>query len=158
TSTDATIEERIGRGSYLVNSLGKCNSCHTNPARTAASPADSPINTAAYLAGGRVFAFGGAAETSLGVVRSMTKNLVGATNGFFTEPTADFVTFAGIIQTGLHIDDPDPKPLAAPMPWQFFRNLTADDFVSMYTYLSHVQQGQPTPLTADKPTQDASYY
>lgn len=154
TSTDAAVEKRIGRGSYLVNSMGRCNGCHTNPARTSASPT-APINVAAYMTGGKVFSLNSA---TLGVVRSMSTDLVGDTNGFFGEPTADFVTFEGILQTGSHIDDDDPMPLAAPMPWQHLKDLTAEDLESIYTYLSAVQADQPAQLTADKKTSAASYY
>jgi hypothetical protein len=157
TSSDAKTEAQIGRGSYLVNSLGRCNGCHTNPARTSASPT-SPINTAAWFTGGRVFSFTGATQSSLGVVRSMAADLVGATNGFFGESTADFVTFEGILQTGVHVDDALAPAVAAPMPWQHLRDLTVEDLESIYTYLAAVQADQPSPLTADKATEDASYY
>jgi len=153
---DATTEAAFGRGSYLVT-VGACNDCHTNPARTGAAALD-PINVASYLTGGAVFAFPAPAQPALGVVRSMSANLIGATNGFFGEPTTDFAVFAGILQTGLHVDEASPTPVAAPMPWFHLRNLTLDDVAALYTYLSFVWQDQPTALTADKATQPASYY
>jgi hypothetical protein len=88
----------------------------------------------------------------------MTTDLVGATKGFFGESTADFVTFEGILQTGVHIDDALAPALAAPMPWQHLRDLTVEDLEAIFAYLHAVQDQQPSPLTADKATQDASYY
>jgi mono/diheme cytochrome c family protein len=157
TSSDPAADVLIGRGSYLVNSLGRCNGCHTNPARTTTS-ATSPINVAVWFTGGKVSSFTGAAQISTGVVRSMSTDLVGATNGFFGESATDLATFEGIIQTGSHIDDAMASPLAAPMPWQHLRDLTVQDFEAIYAYLHQVQQQQPSPLTGDKATQDASYY
>ncbi|MFI5309238.1 MAG: hypothetical protein ACHQ53_17915, partial [Polyangiales bacterium] len=155
-ANDASTDAHIGRGSYLVNSLGRCNGCHTNPARNG-SAATSPINTAAWLTGGKVSSFTTTAA-SLGVVRSMSTDLVGKTKGFFGETTSDFSTLEGILQTGVHIDDALAPPLAAPMPWQHLRDLTAEDLESIFDYLAAVQGVQPSPLTADKATQDASYY
>jgi hypothetical protein len=42
----------FGRGSYLVNAVAVCNSCHTNPSRTSDT---MTIHTNAYLSGGRTF-------------------------------------------------------------------------------------------------------
>src|ERR1700682_1032878 len=49
----------VGWGSYLVNAVGGCNDCHTEPSYI---PGGDPyrgqpkqINTAAYLGGGRMF-------------------------------------------------------------------------------------------------------
>ena len=88
----------------------------------------------------------------------MSADLVGASNGFFGEGTANFVTFEGIIQTGTHVDDDPAMPLASPMPWQHLRDLTVEDLEAMFTYLDVVQSEQPSELTTDKATQDASYY
>ena len=148
TSTDATTDARIGRGSYLINSLARCYNCHTTPGRTSAT---GPLTTTTWLTGGKVV-------TIAGVVRSESADLVGATHGFFGESTADFTTFAGIIQTGTHVDDPTAPPVAAPMPWQHLRDLTVDDLASIYTYLRQVQTAQPAPDTGDLQTHDASFY
>ncbi len=49
----------VGLGSYLVNAVGGCNDCHTNPNY---APGGNPflgqpkqVNVAGYLAGGRAF-------------------------------------------------------------------------------------------------------
>jgi len=151
TSADATTEARIGRGSYLVNSIGGCNGCHTNPARV-----NGKINVAAYLTGGHVFNFGATVGAFTGSVRSMTADLIGQNKGFFA--TGDFLAFEGLLQTGIHVDDLDMPPVAAPMPWQKFRNMTVEDLEAVYTYLDTVWNIQPSQLTTDKVTADASYY
>ena len=144
-SSDATTDARIGRGSYLINSFGRCRSCHSKTSTSAAQ----------WLTGGKVF-------TIPATVRSMTADLVGKTHGFFAEPTADFTTFEGILQTGTHVDDTPAAPLAAPMPWQFYRYLTLDDLAAVYTYLQEVQagvvDGTVTQITDDTIAQDASFY
>ena len=147
TSFDATTEMRIGRGSYLT-SLARCYNCHSNPGRITAT---GKLNTAGYMAGGRIF-------TIVGNVRSMSADLVGNTNGFFSEATADFTTFEGIIQTGTKVDEFPAPPIAAPMPWQHMRDMSAEDLASIYTYLYTVWGKQPTPLATDTLTQDASFY
>lgn len=149
TSTDATTDWHIARGSYLINAVARCYNCHSNPGRTSAT---GPFNTTTWLAGG---AAGARVFTLVGNVRSMPANLVGATHGFFGEAPIDFTTFAGIIQTGTHEDG---STLAAPMPWQHYRDLTLDDLAAIYTYLDTVQTAQPAPLTGDTETQDASFY
>jgi len=110
------------------------------------------------MTGGRVFSIALAAQPTTGTVRSMSVDLVGRNNGYFGESDATFSSFEGIIQTGVHIDDPNAPLLAAPMPWQHLRYLTVDDLASIFTYLQFVQTQQPTQLTTDKATQDASYY
>src|SRR4051794_16948951 len=49
----------VGLGSYLVNSVGACNGCHTQPSTLDGGDPflgqPERINTARYLAGGRAF-------------------------------------------------------------------------------------------------------
>jgi hypothetical protein len=160
-SGSALTEALIGRGSYLVNAVANCNDCHTNPDRTYAPGANFlKINTAGYLAGGRVFIAPPAAAMQLGVVRSMTADLTGASKGFFAGGASapDFFTFEAILDYGAHIDDAKPMPLAWPMPWQHFRNMTLDDLQAVYTYIKSVQQVLPRGTANDKATQPAAYY
>ena len=150
-STDAITDARIGRGAYLVTALGSCNKCHTNPSRTTGK-----ITVGAYLTGGAEFSINATLQASTGTVRSMSANLVG-TSGYFGETDALFTSFEGILQTGVHIDDPNAPLLAAPMPSQHFRNLTVEDLAAIYTYLQNVQSALHGTLT-DKTPQDPSYY
>jgi mono/diheme cytochrome c family protein len=151
-STDAIADARIGRGAYLVTALGSCNKCHTNPSRTGGK-----ITVSAYLTGGTEFSINATAQAATGTVRSMSANLVGHA-GYFGETDALFTSFEGILQTGVHIDDPNLPVLAAPMPWQHLRNLTVDDLAAIYTYLQAVQIAQPSQLTTEKHVPDPSYY
>jgi len=152
-------ESLIGRGAYLVTAIAQCNDCHTNPDRNYAPGANFlQINAAGYLSGGRVFLAPPGADSLLHVERSMTADLTGATNGFFTNPAIDFFTFDAILAYGLHLDDPNPAPLAWPMPWQHFRNMTLDDLQAVFTYIKAVGQVHPRTGTSDKHTQDAAYY
>ena len=100
------------------------------------------INTDAYLAGGRVFdiatLIGPAGPALTGITRSMSANLTGQAHGFFAEPATTFALFQSIIMEGKHVDDTPPAPLAPPMPWQTFRNMTDEDLASVYEYISHV--------------------
>jgi hypothetical protein len=154
-SLDTTTLSLFGRGSYLVNAISDCSGCHTNldNAQTGA------IDTAAYLTGGQVFDlnFDGVPPTvqaELGVVRSASANLVGATNGFFNFSNVDFATFETLITEGIHAEDPQPEArLAFPMPWTFFKNMTESDLEAVYTYMNVVAtQYGSTTLTgsADK--------
>lgn len=142
----------FGRGSYLVNAVAGCNDCHTNPDRSFAPGATFlKINTDAYLAGGRVFTVPPPLAVLTHQKRSMGTNLIGMNNGFIGE--ASFATFAAIIQTGTHADDPQPAPLAFPMPASRYRNMVLEDLAAIYTYLRHV----PSRTGAnDKATQEAT--
>jgi hypothetical protein len=132
-------QSQFGRGAYLVNAVAGCNDCHTNPDRDQTT---NKINTDAYLAGGRVFdiagTFGPAAVAQYGITRAMSADLTGATHGFFAEPAVTFALFESIIMEGKHVDDDPPAPLAPPMPWQTYRNMTEDDLASIYMYISQV--------------------
>jgi hypothetical protein len=72
------------------------------------------------------------------VVRSASANLVGQTNGFFTNPDVDFSIFDTLITEGIHAEDPHPEPVAYPMPWQTFSNMELGDLQAVYVYLNAV--------------------
>jgi hypothetical protein len=151
-SLSAAEQGQFGRGSYLVNSAGACNDCHTNPDRNQSTLA---INTAQYLAGGRVFAVPTALQTTFKIVRSMAANLTGAANGSIATGSIGFPQFDGLLTSGLHVEDPTPTPVAWPMPWPHLKNLTLDDMESIFVFL----QNQPAPTGAnDKATQPAARY
>jgi hypothetical protein len=151
----------FGRGSYLVNAQGDCSGCHTNR--------DSPtgaISTPIYLVGGQVFDIStlGAPQAAWksignGYVRSVSKNLIGNTNGFFND--FDFSTFEGLITQGKHVEDPNPMPVAFPMPVAVFKNMTLSDMEAIYTYMHEVarQFGQAaTGAPPDKIIPDPAIY
>jgi hypothetical protein len=149
------VQSQIGRGAYLVNGLAGCNDCHTNPDRDQTNK----INTNGYLAGGRVFdiaaTFGPTAPAQYGITRAMSADLTGATHGFFAEEHTTYELFKSIITEGKHVDDDPPAPLAPPMPWQTYRNMTDDDLASVYTYISNIPKRTGTN---DKLTQPPSRF
>jgi hypothetical protein len=158
---DTATLTAFGRGSYLVNSQADCSGCHTNR--------DNPngaISTPIYLVGGQVFDIStlGAPQAAWkgignGYVRSVSKNLIGATNGFFNN--FGFSTFEGLITQGTHVEDPSPTRVAFPMPVAVFKNMTLSDMEAIYTYMHEVAQqyGQAaTGAPPDKIIPDPAIY
>jgi hypothetical protein len=151
TTMDTATLTSFGRGSYLVNAIGDCSGCHTN----IDNPQTGAVDTAAYLTGGQVFDYAtlglpAAAQKGMGFVRSASADLEGATNGFFNNPDVQFNTFLTLITEGIHAEDPNPAPVAFPMPWPFFKNMNLDDLEAIYTYMNQValQYGKPTLTSA----------
>ena len=143
----------FGRGSYLVNAA-VCNDCHTNPPyNTTPGPDFLAANTDAFLTGGGVFPTPPGLEPVFRNQRSMSQNLIGANNGFFAEPTMSFSLFQTIIATGLHVDDDPPAPLAWPMPYDHFRNMTLSDQAALYDYMIELTFDEDSGPTQDKATQ-----
>ncbi len=158
-SLSAADQAAFGRGSYLVNAVGSCNDCHSHPDRDMSPGATFlDIHTDAYLSGGKVFEVPPALAPVLHETRSMSADLLGATHGFFNEPTATFATFDAILQYGMHIDDPVPTPLAWPMPWGHLRDMTLDDLSAVYTYLHVLATDSPRTGSNDKATQMTAVY
>jgi cytochrome c553 len=136
---DAEQQALFGRGSYIVNSVADCNGCHTNPSRDfKEGPTYLKVNTSVYLEGGAVWAVPPFRQANTGYVRSMAANLIGASNGFFHEAQISFPLFDNLLATGLHVDDPDPQPLAWPMQWSHFRLMTLTDLEAVFTYLRYL--------------------
>jgi hypothetical protein len=157
TGETGVVSSAFGRGSYLVNAAS-CNDCHTNPPyNTIPGPTFLDFNTPQFLAGGAVFPTPPGLESVFGNTRSMSHNLLGKSHGFFNEPLMTFSLFREIITTGVHVDDNPQRPLAWPMPYDHFRNMTEDDLVALYTYLSVEATAEPRvdvgPTINDKVTQ-----
>lgn len=149
-----------GRGSYLVNAMGACSGCHTNPPRL--QNATQSLNTSKLLTGGFVFPTGPAAPI-LKVQRSMSANLVGKQHGFFNKPGVDFQVFLRTITEGIHGDDIDANgkapPLVYPMSFKTYRSLTLRDLQAIYTYMHHVATTADfSGPGVDKITQSAARY
>jgi hypothetical protein len=150
-SLPVASQSQFGRGSYLVNAVGGCSDCHTNPSRTMAGD----VETAQYLSGGAVFAVPPPLYATLGIVRSMSADLEGATQGSIATGLIGFPQFVGLLTTGEHVEDPMPTPVAYPMPWEHLKNLTLDDMESVFTFLTNI----PHPAGAnDKVTQPPARY
>ncbi len=116
----------VGLGSYLVNDIGGCNDCHTEPPYSA-DPyaflgAPKQINNACYLAGGMAF--------GPFVSRDITPWEDGKPAGL------TFAQFRHVMRTG---EDPDnPGQLLQVMPWPVYQGMTDRDLRAIYAYLSAI--------------------
>ena len=149
----------VGYGSYLVNASGDCNGCHSAGPQTQYVTGGNPYfgqhptveNPKTYLGGTRDF---GAFPDPNGpfphiISRNLTPNSTGMPVG-----GDSFDKFRQTIRTGLDPDKvhptcagpPDKTCLPAPfngdllqiMPWPAFQNMTDDDLLAIYTYLSAI--------------------
>ena len=114
----------VGLGSYLVNAMGGCNDCHTNPPYTAnGNPfaGDRPrINARRYLAGGTPF--------GEGIVSANLTPDAGGKPGGMT-----YAQFVAAIRQG---HDPDnPSRILQVMPWPVYRNMIGHDLRAVYEFL-----------------------
>lgn len=116
----------VGLGSYIVNSQGACNLCHTFPNY---APGGDPfqgqpeqINTAGYMAGGRPF----------GAI--ISPNITPDENGL---PAG--LTLAKFIETLRTGHDPDvPGRLLQVMPWPIYSKMTDQDLTAVYAFLRSI--------------------
>jgi hypothetical protein len=161
----------VGLGSYLVNVLDHCNTCHSAGPATEFARGGNPyfkgsqptvINQATYLGGGRVFPQQ-APGAPLIVSRNLTPDKTGLPEGGRT-----FDEFRVIIQTGIDLDHLHPNcadptitasttcyPANLPfngdvlqiMPWPGLRHMTEHELRAIYEYLSAVPciTGPPAP-------------
>jgi hypothetical protein len=129
----------VGLGSYLVNAAGACNDCHTNPPFAVGGDPfrgePEIINTAQFLAGGRVF--------GPIVSPNITPDEFGRPAGL------TFEEFEALMRTGRDTEDADR--ILQIMPWNIYGKLTRQDLRAMYEYLRAVpplpnnQPPAPTP-------------
>ena len=127
----------IGLGSYLVNGVGGCNDCHTNPGNVAGGDPHlgqpEKINAANFLAGGVKFG----PFTSRNLTPDPTKNNLPA--GLTLEQ------FIHVIRTGedtkkLHTPI---SPLLQVMPWPIYGKMSDRDLQAIYLYLSVIPHAEP---------------
>jgi hypothetical protein len=147
----------VGLGSYLVNTTGNCNDCHTSSPANEYASGGTPwfgqypkrVNPAAYLLGGRNFA------AFPFVSRNLTPDKKGEPAGL-TLPE-----FMNVMKTG---KDPDTwHPTCTPtttshcvapptdgsllqiMPWPKYQDLTDRELIAIYAYLSAIPclEGDP---------------
>lgn len=112
----------VGMGSYIVNSAGGCNDCHTNPPY---APGGDPfkgepekINTAGYLAGGTAFG------------PFVSRNLTPCHNG---RPEWSYAEFVDMMRHGTDMDNPGQTLQV--MPWPNYGKMTDCDLRAVYEYL-----------------------
>jgi hypothetical protein len=122
-------KDQVGYGSYLVNAVGACNDCHTNPSY---KPGSDPymgqtkgVNTAGYMAGGVVFG----PFTS----RNITPSLAGPVTG-------SLANFKLTIRTGVDLRKLHPQisSLLQVMPWPVYQDMTDPDLEAIFAYLSAI--------------------
>jgi cytochrome c553 len=126
--------EQVGRGSYLVNAVADCGSCHTfpqylkggSPFHGTASAAVAPVrNTQHYFAGGRCF----------GTV--MSTNLTPGVTGHPADLTLQ--QFITAMRLGRIARD----DLLQVMPWPAYHNMSDEDLKAIYEYLSALTHNEP---------------
>lgn len=115
-------------GSYLVNAVGGCNDCHTEPSYTDNPFAGDPgvVNATNYLAGGRHF--------GPFVSANITPDGSGKPHGL------DRDEFVALMRTGY---DTDESRYLQVMPWPVYRNMTDQDLHAIYEYLSAIPHAEP---------------
>ena len=149
----------VGLGSYYVNVLDHCNTCHSAGPATEFAIGGNPyfkinggtvINPATYLGGGRVFPLQAPGAPVI-VSRNLTPDKTGLPEG-----GRSFEEFRFIIQTGTDLDHVHPNctdptitasttcyPANLPfdgdllqiMPWPGLRHMTEHDLRAIYEYL-----------------------
>jgi len=134
--------ELVGLGSYIVNSTGDCNGCHSGPAGEYAAGGDpfqgqpAVVNKDAYLAGGTPL-FG-----PFFIPRNLTPDVTGRAEG-----GASYEEFHRTMRTGIDPDQAHPQfgPFLQVMPWPTFHNMTDHDLRAIYEYLSAIPciEGDP---------------
>jgi hypothetical protein len=149
----------IGYGSYLVNSAGDCNGCHSAGPSTEHVTGGNPyfgqhpavVNPATYLGGTRDF---GAFPDPAGpfphiISRNLTPNATGLPVGGDTMDEFIQVMRSGVDPDHVHptcVGPPNGKCLPAPfdgnylqiMPWPNFQNMTDRDLQAIYAFLSAI--------------------
>ncbi len=129
----------IGLGSYLVNAVGGCSDCHTNPSHADGgdpfSGQPTKINATNYMAGGAKFG----PFTSRNLTPDPKKNnLPGGLS------LADFIR---VMRTGEDLAKGHPQfgPLLQVMPWPVYARMSDRDLHAMYLYLSVLPHAEPKP-------------
>jgi hypothetical protein len=156
--------DMVGLGSYLVNTAGDCNGCHTKDPTTEYLDKGNPyflkpplgpflgtkqVNAATYLGGGSDF---GPFPSPGGAVHIISRNLTPDKSGR-AEGGHTLAEFIQILRTGIDLDHAHPNcPTNAPqclfppfngdllqvMPWPNFQNMTDRQLAAIYTYLSAI--------------------
>jgi hypothetical protein len=130
-------------GSYIVNAQGGCNQCHTCPSfPQGADPYVNgppqgndpvPVNTANYRAGGTPF------QNSTIISSNLTPDSSGQPGGL------TFGEFQKVMNNGQASHK--AGHILQVMPWPVFRNMSNNDLVAIYQYLSALPQHSPGTCT-----------
>jgi len=128
----------VGLGSYIVNAQAQCSNCHTQPQFVMGGNPfmgqPEQINTAGFLAGGRLFPVLG------GVVsRNITPDPETGLPAGMTFDEFEFVIRTGTDTSHLPPHFPsEEKDLLQVMQWPVFRNMSDRDLRAVYEYLSAI--------------------
>ncbi|NOS89705.1 MAG: cytochrome C [Methylococcaceae bacterium] len=135
----------VKTGSYLVNAIGNCNSCHV-------APAAAPISNSVYAAGGDPFKDGKEIIDPLRFLGGGRKFGAAPAQVTANELTPDAAgnpgkltlkQFITVMRTGK--DPDDASKTIQTMPWPIYKNLTDHDLKAMYEYF------RALPVTPAKP-------
>lgn len=127
----------IGLGSYLVNAVGGCNDCHTNPPFAAGGDPfrgePLKINTANYLAGGVRFG------------PFTSRNLTPDPQRGNLPAGMRLDEFIRVMRTGADLSNlhPEISPLLQVMPWTVYGQMSDRDLQAIYLFLSVLPRAQP---------------
>lgn len=122
-------KNQVGYGSYLVNAIGGCNDCHTNPSYKAGGDPfrgqTKVIDKATYLAGGNVFG----PFTS----RNLTPSAQGPVTG-------SLANFKQVFRTGVDLSKLHPQisPLLQVMPWTVYQDMNDVEVEAIFAYLTAI--------------------
>lgn len=134
-SLEGLDRQLVGLGSYLVNAVGGCNDCHTNPpyARGHNPYCGEPkqVNSENYLAGGMEF--------GPFVSRNLTPEKDGLPAGL------NYCEFSQEMRTGIDLEQKHPElgPLLQVMPWPVYQEMEEREMRAMYEYLRAIPPAEP---------------
>jgi mono/diheme cytochrome c family protein len=128
------VVEQVARGSYIVNGVGECTTCHTTPA--------------GYLAGG--FEFPLPFPDEQGFTSVFSRNLTPDPETGLQLTEDEFIE---AIRTGKDFTDSttaDPQQLIV-MPWHIYRFMARDDLKALYAFLRRLPPVRNTIRKTFKP-------
>ena len=144
-----TNEEKVQRGSYLVNTMG-CDDCHSPKRmgpdgpelipelRLSGYPADKPFNkidTNVVKNGWALMDFD--LTTAVGPWgQSFAANLTPDSTGTGTWKEEQFIK---AIREGKYKGLDNTRPILPPMPWAAYQHMTDDDLKSIFAYLKSLK-------------------
>jgi hypothetical protein len=138
---DGKDRNLVGLGSYLVNAVGGCNDCHTNPpyaeGRNPFVGQPEKMNASRYLAGGTPFG------------PFVSRNLTPRANGRPANLT--FEQFRIVMRRGYDLKGREPfvpsksLDLLQVMPWPVYSHMRRTDLRAIYEYLRAIPSLPTTP-------------
>ncbi len=158
-----TEQQRIERGSYLVNSIG-CDDCHSPKKMTPTgfevipelrlsgfNPEMGSLKPATDAVKGGWMLFGSDLTTAVGMWgQSYAANLTSDATGIGNWKEEQFIK---AIREGKYKGLDNTRPLLPPMPWFVYKNLTDDDLKSIFAFLKStnpVKNVVPAPKPFNK--------